>query len=150
MQVNRLELTQFRTYRATTLEIPAPGLRIVGRNAAGKTSVLEALVLLSTTRSPRAGADREVVRWESGEEYGVSPYARVDATIESSGDISQLGISLELDPAGQSVVRKHFQINGDSVRALDMVGAIKTVLFSRRTCCSSLGRRQNDGDRSTY
>jgi DNA replication and repair protein RecF len=130
MYLNRLVLDEFRTYKHLDLEIPSAGMRIVGRNASGKTSVLEALVMLSTTRSSRASADRDVVRWESGSDYGVNPYSRLQGTVTSQVGTQEVGISLELDPEGSSVVRKQFLLSGDPVRAHDLIGVLKTVLFS--------------------
>jgi DNA replication and repair protein RecF len=130
MHLDRLVLDQFRTYEHLDLPIPPPGLRITGRNASGKTSVLEALVMLSTTRSPRASSDRDVVRWESGNDYGVPPYARLTADIGGSSGVRSVGIGLELDPAGEVVTRKQFLVNGEQVRAHDLIGVVKGVLFS--------------------
>jgi DNA replication and repair protein RecF len=130
MRLNRLVLDQFRTYDHLELDVPASGLRISGRNASGKTSVLEALVMLSTTRSPRASVDRDVVRWESGVEFGVNPYARLEAAIETASGPRRVGITLELDPDRQAIGRKQFLVNGEPVRAHDLVGSIKCVLFS--------------------
>lgn len=44
MHVTRLTLDEFRSYLHLDLSIPPAGLRIVGLNASGKTSLLEALV----------------------------------------------------------------------------------------------------------
>ena len=130
MYLTRLVLDQFRTYEHLDLPIPPPGLRITGRNASGKTSVLEALVMLSTTRSPRASSDRDVVRWESGNDYGVPPYASPDGRIGGPSGARSVGIGLELDPAGEVVTRKQFLVNGEQVRAHDLIGVVKGVLFS--------------------
>lgn len=130
MHLKRLVLDQFRTYEQFELNVPPQGLRVTGRNASGKTSVLEALVLLSTTRSPRTASDRDVVRWHSGEEFGVRPYARIEASIETRDGPSRVGINVELDAARQSVERKQFLVNGEPVRAQELVGVLKCVLFS--------------------
>jgi DNA replication and repair protein RecF len=130
MHVTRLVLDEFRNYRHLDLTIPEAGLRISGRNATGKTSVLEALVMLSTARSPRATADRDVVAWESGAEYGVPPYARIEAEIQTADGHRKVGISIELDPTGAALTRKQFLLNDEPVRAVDLVGAAKCVLFS--------------------
>ena len=81
MHVTRLTLDEFRGYYHLDLNVPPAGLRIVGLNASGKTSLLEALVMLATTRSSRTTTEREVVRWGSGEDYGIAPYARVGADV---------------------------------------------------------------------
>lgn len=130
MYLTRLRLEQFRSYEHLDLDIPQEGLRLFGRNASGKTSVLEALVLLSTMRSPRTSLDRELVRWGSGEDYGVPPYARMEADLHASGRDDRVTVNLELDTNRQLTQRKGYQFNGDSVRALDLVGILKTVLFS--------------------
>ncbi len=130
MYLRRLVLDQFRTYQHLDLVLPPEGLRISGRNASGKTSVLEALVMLSTTRSPRATTDRDVVRWNSGKDYGVLPYARIDASVQAHDGLFNVGISLELDAGRQALARKQILLDGEPVRALDLVGALKCVLFS--------------------
>ncbi|HYJ13218.1 MAG TPA: DNA replication and repair protein RecF [Thermomicrobiales bacterium] len=130
MYLTRLQLEQFRLYEHLELDIPLDGLRLSGRNASGKTSVLEALVLLSTTRSPRTSADRELVRWGSGEEYGVPPYARLEAQVFTTNRVNRVGINLEIDAERQLNQRKEYMLNGDQVRALDLVGVLKTVLFT--------------------
>ena len=130
MYVRHLRLDQFRTYEHLDLALPTQGLRISGRNASGKTSILEALVMLSTTRSPRTTTDREVVRWNSGDDYGVRPYFRIEAAVETHHGPRNVGINVELDAERQILARKQFLLNGDPVRAHDLVGALKCVLFS--------------------
>ena len=73
MHVSRLMLEEFRVFRSLDLEIPPAGIRIVGPNGSGKSSVVEAIAFLSTTRSQRTVSDRELIRWGSGQEYGVPP-----------------------------------------------------------------------------
>lgn len=61
MRVEKLELEDFRNYARGTLE-PAPGLNlIVGRNAQGKTNLLEAIHCLGGLGSPRT-QDAALVR----------------------------------------------------------------------------------------
>jgi DNA replication and repair protein RecF len=130
MHLTLLTLEEFRTYQQLALELPPEGLRIAGRNASGKTSLLEAIVLLATTRSPRTSTERDTVRWESGEEYGVNPYARLGAVVVASDRRHHLEISLELPQGTARIPRKRFRVDGRSVRAHDMVGVLRTVLFS--------------------
>lgn len=131
MRLQQLTLDQFRCYASLELDLPAPGLRVTGRNASGKSSILEAIVILSTARSPRTSVDREVVRWSSGADFGVAPYARIGASFaRDDGDRHEARIAFELDEARQASVRKRFELDGRSVRAHTLVGALKTVLFS--------------------
>lgn len=130
MHVKRLTLDEFRSYHHLELDVPPAGLRIVGLNASGKTSLLEALVMLATTRSPRTSAEREVVRWGSGEEFGVTPYSRVGADVVTDERARHLEISMELPDGTARIARKKFRVDGRGVRAHDMVGVLRAVLFS--------------------
>ena len=58
MYLKSLGLEHFRCYAALGMEL-GPGLHVlVGANASGKTSVLEAIHLLAVTRSHRTASDR--------------------------------------------------------------------------------------------
>lgn len=127
MHLTRLTLEQFRSYRSLDLPIDPAGLRIVGRNASGKTSLLEAIMLLATTRSPRTTSDLETINWESGIEFGVPPYVRLGATVVTSEGEETVAIQIQTE---QEHAKKRFQRNGRDVRAHDLVGTLKAVLFS--------------------
>jgi DNA replication and repair protein RecF len=130
MHLTHLSLEEFRTYQRLVLTLPAEGLRIAGRNASGKTSILEAIVMLATTRSPRTSTERDTVRWESGDDLGVNPYARLEADVITEDRRRGLELSLELPEGTTRIARKRFRVDGRSVRAHDMVGVLRTVLFS--------------------
>lgn len=73
MRIVSLSLSNFRCYERYSLELPA-GLSVFqGPNATGKTSLLEAIMLLVTGRSPRTNWSREMVAWgaEGAEVRGV-------------------------------------------------------------------------------
>ena len=42
MHLHRLELEELRLYRRLSLELPPGGLRVVGHNASGKSTLVEA------------------------------------------------------------------------------------------------------------
>jgi DNA replication and repair protein RecF len=138
VHVSRLILEEFRVYRSLELEIPPAGVRIVGPNGSGKSSIVEALSFLSTTRSQRTVSDRELIRWGSGRDYGVPPYARCRGTvIEDIGPVD-VEVVLEADPPGSDdapgpitgTARKRCRLDGRPVRAIDVVGRLRTVAFS--------------------
>lgn len=130
MQVSRLSLQQFRTYDTLDVPIDDPGIRLSGRNASGKTSFLEAIVMLSTTRSPRTGSDRDVIRWNSGVDLSLPPYSRIEAAIKTQAGPSVVGMTMEQDQGASGQTRKQFLLNGQAVRAQDIVGVLKCVLFT--------------------
>ena len=141
MRLSRIELEEFRCYRRTALTVPNAGLRIFGRNASGKTSLLEAVYLLATMRSPRASLEREMIHWESGAEYALPPYARVRAEIAQDGAEHEIEVVLAIDETRQqgNAVRKRVKLDGRPRRALDVVGTLKVVLFAPEDLSLVLG-----------
>ncbi len=74
MFVARLRLVNFRSYHDATVEF-APGLNvIVGRNASGKTNLLEGAWFALRASSPRTTKDDKAVRWGAG-------FARAEASV---------------------------------------------------------------------
>lgn len=133
MHLAALTLEEFRCYRHLELVLPSRGLLITGANGSGKTTVLEAVGFLATARSPRAGLDRELIRWGSGEEFGTPPYARVLGRVQAAEGEASLEIALQLDaasPGATPMTRKQMKVNGIGRRAVDAVGTLRAVLFA--------------------
>src|SRR6187200_1609034 len=125
MHVSSLDLEEFRLYRQLLLPIPPAGLRIIGQNASGKSTLVEALALLATMRSPRTGSDRELIRWNSGSELGFPPYARAICVVHSVDGQTDIEVSLQVDAAGDGPLHKSVKINGRPTRVIDAVGQLK-------------------------
>ena len=67
MRAERLTVRGFRNLADAVLEIPEPGLVLLGANGQGKTSLLEAIAYPVLFRSFRTALDAEIVRFgESG------------------------------------------------------------------------------------
>ncbi len=130
MNVRHLELDEFRSYRTLRLPIEPAGFRVIGPNATGKSTILEAIAMLATTRSPRTSAEREIANWESGKELGIPPYARIRGNFDRADGPHQLEIGLTLHDRGPGSLKKFVRFDDRPVRALDAVGQIKSVLFS--------------------
>jgi DNA replication and repair protein RecF len=96
---------------------PGPQL-IVGPNAAGKTTLLEAIVLLAWGRSHRTSTDGELVRW--GSEL---------ARIEGLAGAETVEVAL-VRPVGATGARKRIRVNGVARRAAGLVGLLRTVVFA--------------------
>jgi len=81
-----LEVTDFRNIQHSTLDF-SPGLNLVtGKNAAGKTSLLEAVYCLGRVRSFRTSASAEPIR------YGQSAYRLVGRVSQGEGRSIPIGI----------------------------------------------------------
>jgi DNA replication and repair protein RecF len=62
-RIERLAVRAFRNLADADLELPPPGMVLVGPNGHGKTSLLEALLYGEVFRSFRGALDRELVRF---------------------------------------------------------------------------------------
>ncbi len=130
MHLRFLELEEFRLFHHLRLDLPPLGLALFGSNASGKSSLVEAIAFLATTRSVRGAPDRELINWQSGSELGFPPFARVAGQVVWSEGQAEIEIGLQTDPAGASPLQKSIRLNGRPVRAMDVVGTLKVVLFS--------------------
>ena len=78
MEIKELTLHNFRNYGDESFLFDTRSNVIFGENAQGKTNLLEAAVYLAKGESPRAAADRELIRFDSAEAF-------LSARIQSRG-----------------------------------------------------------------
>lgn len=123
MYCQRLVLRNFRSYEELVLDLPAGLGVLLGPNAAGKTTILEALHLLATTKSPRAGSESELIRW--GENV-----ARVEGLFQShEGRSLKLAVGLQKAGNGEPFT-KRLEVDGQKVEsARDVVSLAPVVMF---------------------
>src|SRR5919108_4429834 len=95
MHVTRLNLRDFRNYDRLDLKLDPGTTLFYGPNAAGKTTILEALFYLATTKSPRAGTDREIVRWDAEGDLGTPPFARLACDVRRNDGKVRLEIIVQ-------------------------------------------------------
>jgi DNA replication and repair protein RecF len=131
--LRELELDEFRSFRRLHLTLGPAGFRLVGANATGKSTVLEAIAMLATMRSPRTSAERELPHWRSGEELAVPPYTRLRGIIARKDGEHTIEIGATIDLRGSGTFSKTIRLDDRPARAVDVVGKFKTVLFSPET-----------------
>ena len=114
--IHRIELRQFRNYSEEAVEL-GPGFNLVaGPNAQGKTNLLEALYLLSTTRLLRGRRDHEAI-------LDTAEAMSVEGTLTQSDAL----LKISLARGG----RKRAFLNGMSLpRAADLLGRLPSVTIS--------------------
>jgi len=128
MRLTHLSLHNFRNYVRLDLDL-LPGVAVlVGDNAQGKTNLLEAIYYLATSRSPHAGADREVVNWLAVEREPL-PYARLVGKVARTASEATLEITLTQQENNGDRYRKQIRLNGVPRRAMDLLGHLNVVLF---------------------
>ncbi len=108
-------LNQFRNLVSTEIELSDRFNVFAGKNAQGKTSLLEGIYLLSSSRVLRASRDAEAI--QDGFE---------SATVR--GDLEPTGTQLGMDLANGR--RKRALVNGIGLpRASDLIGRLPAVCF---------------------
>ena len=118
MKIVSIKLNDFRNYHELDLPLHEGINLFTGDNAQGKTNVLEAVYLCGTTRSHRAGKDREMIRF--GEEEA---HLRMEMIRDDS--LFRIDIHLKKNKP------KGIAINGVPIRkASELIGLGHFVFFS--------------------
>ena len=112
MRISHLSATNFRNYARLELNIPQGAVVLHGNNAQGKTSLLEAIYYLATSKSPYIRSDKELINWLA-EEHEPIPFARLVAEIQGKSGLKKVEITVMLEKAGrQRRLKKQVAING--------------------------------------
>lgn len=130
MRLTNLSLTNYRNFiRLETSFPPGPTL-LVGANAQGKTSLLEAINYLTSASSPHTSSDRQLINFLAWEES--IPFARLVAEVERADRLHKIEIRLLLEEnsiEGDRRLRKEILINGVKRRVSDLAGVFNAVMF---------------------
>jgi DNA replication and repair protein RecF len=130
MRLASLSLTNFRNFLRLESEYPPGATLLVGSNAQGKTSLLEAVHLLTGASNPHLGNDRTLINFLAQREP--QPFARIAAEAEIGGRTQHLEIRILLDngsSARERRARKQVLLNGVKKRVRDLSGIFNAVLF---------------------
>lgn len=116
MYITSLQLQNFRNYENQRIELN-PGLNIfVGDNAQGKTNLLEAIYVLSLSKSYRTGRETELIKQGSN-------FTRIQTQVQK---LALLDLAVEVRDSGP----KKLLINQKTTTANGFVGQLNTVLFT--------------------
>ena len=118
MKINKLHLLNYRSYQDQTFEFEDGLNLLIGKNAQGKTNVLEAIFFAVIGRSFRTGKEKEVIRW--GENYG---------KIEAEFDNGYRKITIQIVLNSQH--KKSVLVDGISLHKIgELLGRTNAVFFS--------------------
>src|SRR3990170_2954716 len=133
MRLTHLSLTNFRNFVRLETDWPPGPTLLVGANAQGKTSLLEAVYYLSGAASPHASSDRQLINFLALQEP--APFARIVAELRQ-GDLPQrieIRIVEEAGGPGEGPrLRKEILVNGVRRPARQLAGTFNAVLFQPR------------------
>ncbi len=114
MHLTHLSLTNFRAFSRLDMELPGRILLLVGNNAQGKTSLLEAVYYLATLSSFHAQNDRQLINFIAGQETQAVTRLVADYTI--AGHKHRLEVRLIQDAVGANGTRLRKEILVDGVK----------------------------------
>lgn len=133
MYVSHLSLLDFRSYASADVELE-PGVNaFVGRNGRGKTNLVEAIGYVATLGSHRVATDAPLIR--SGADRAV-----VRTRIVRGDRASTVELEITQGKANRARINR-----GQAVRARDVLGVLRTVLFAPEDL--SLVKGEPDGRR---
>ena len=130
MYLKRLSLTNFRNFSRLDLDLPREIFLLVGENAQGKTTLLEAVYFLSTFTSFHASSDRQLLTFtlpESGTTVG-----RIVGEFERENSTHRIEVRLIREPNGDNGstrFRKEVLLDGVKRKLSEVVGVFNAVIF---------------------
>lgn len=129
MRLTRLSLTNFRSFTRLDVDLPRRILLLIGDNAQGKTSLLEAIFFLATFSSFHTQTDRHLVSFTAGEEE--LQVARIVAEVEKQSKSIRMEVRLILEEgaSGNPRLRKEILVNGVKRKAVEALGEVNAVIF---------------------
>ena len=107
--VRRLVLTNFRNYRAATLEAGTRPIVLCGPNGAGKTNLIEAISFLTPGRGLRRATLEEIACNEGDGSWAVS------AEVEGALGLATLGTGIERQTEDDATAQRKYRIDREPV-----------------------------------
>jgi DNA replication and repair protein RecF len=118
MRINKLALTNFRSYPSLEINLSPRVTTFIGDNGSGKTNIAEALIYLSFLSSHRVSSNAPLITLGSQQ-------AIIRAEIERDDRILQVDLEINATKANRA------RINGNPTRSQrDILGACQIVYFS--------------------
>lgn len=118
MKVNNLSLTNYRNYLSESIKF-GNGLNVItGKNAQGKTNMLESIYFVCIAKSTRVNKDKELINFEKDR-------AKISVDIEKKAGKTKIDIYLSKHQ------KKTIKINETTInRVGDLLGELNAVFFS--------------------
>jgi len=129
MFLTHLSLTNFRAFTRLDMDVPRRILLLVGDNAQGKTSLLEAVYFLATFTSFHAQNDRQLINFMAMHEQPA--VTRLVGDFEREGRAHKLEVRLILDSNGNGGkrLRKEILVDGVKRTAQKAVREFNAVMY---------------------
>ena len=133
MKLNNLKLKNYRNCTELELDFNRTKTLIIGKNAQGKTNILESIYFLSTLKSLRTNNNTELIK------FGENSFEISLSMLKSNTDV-------DLFYAYDNEKNKSIKVNGVKSRPKDFKQILKTVLFSTNDLLLLRGNPQDRRD----
>ncbi|MDQ2692153.1 MAG: DNA replication/repair protein RecF [Chloroflexota bacterium] len=131
MYLKHLSLTNFRNFTRLDIDLPRRVVLLVGANAQGKTSILEAIYFLAAFTSFQTHADRQIVNFTEAKNNTLT-VTRLVAEYQRGNSRHRLEARLILEPMGvlnSQRLRKEILIDGVKRPVSEAIGHFNAVIF---------------------
>ena len=118
MKINNLELNNFRNYNNAKVELKDGLNFIVGKNAQGKTNLLESIYLLSVGKSPKNSKDKQIINFNQ---------EKAKVAVSFSTNAGRKTIEMYLDKSDKKSIKVN---NLNILKLTELVGTLSVVYFS--------------------
>lgn len=117
MNIERLQLTDYRNYESLTLDFSDKINVFIGENAQGKTNVMESIYVLAMAKSHRTANDKELIRWDAD-------YGKIEGVVNKRyGDVP---IELTISKKGKKGKVNHLE----QTKLSNYIGQMNVVMFA--------------------
>lgn len=118
LRLRHLFLKNYRNYDELDLSFNSNLTLLIGKNAQGKTNILESIFLTCTARSHRTSKDRELIKWNKDDAY-----IKTKAEKDAGNSLIEIKLSKK--------EKKQVKINGIQINRMgELMGHLNSVIFS--------------------
>ncbi len=118
MYINKLELKNFRNYSEAEINFHSDKVLFIGKNAQGKTNLLEAVYYLSSLESFRAKSDTDLIKWGQN-------FCNIKAQIK------KFDVDIDLEVNINPPNRKKLKVNGiNKNKTSEFINNLSSVCFT--------------------
>lgn len=117
MNIERLQLTDYRNYESLTLDFSNKINVFIGENAQGKTNVMESIYVLAMAKSHRTANDKELIRWDVD-------YGKIEGVVNKR--YGSVPIELTISKKGKKGKINHLEQS----KLSNYIGQMNVVMFA--------------------
>ena len=121
VRLTKISLQQFRNYKELEISLDAGIVFFIGDNGVGKTSILEAISIISILKSFRTNNEKDIISWGNG-------YYTIDISYSNKHGNNRLYVGYGSTVSSRT---RSLFFNRDRVEKIsDFIGKFQTVIFS--------------------